>query len=315
MARRHSSARSSAPIFGPWTGTELYANAGTGFHSNDARGAAIRVDPVTGEPVDRVTPLVRAQGAEIGLRTVRIRGLQSTVALWYLGLDSELLFVGDAGTTEAGTPKPPRRPGMDQLRAARALADASTLIFAFTHARFSDDDPAGTQIPGALDRVISAGVTVEPRQPLFGSLRVRHFGPRPLIEDAQRHVQRARRSGMARSAIALSNKAASGARGVQHLRRGSLGHRLLLRVAPARRAWRACSMSTRIRRFRAPRGSGFRSRSNLASVDFLNHPVSVVGLAEAEVPLPRFDLLRAIADSRHVARGAVALVAPDALNV
>ena len=45
-----------------------------------------------------------------------MRGLQSTVALWYLGLDSELLFVGDAGTTEAGTSKPSRRPGVDQLR-------------------------------------------------------------------------------------------------------------------------------------------------------------------------------------------------------
>jgi hypothetical protein len=41
-------------------------------------------------------------------------------------------------------------------------------------------------IPGALDRVISAGLAVEPEpgKPLFGSLRVRHFGPRPLIEDA-----------------------------------------------------------------------------------------------------------------------------------
>jgi hypothetical protein len=42
----------------------------------------------------------------------------------------------------------------------------------------------GTRIPGALDRVISAGVTFDPRRPVFGSLRVRHFGPRPLIEDA-----------------------------------------------------------------------------------------------------------------------------------
>ena len=28
-------------VFGPWDGTEVYANAGMGFHSNDARGAAI----------------------------------------------------------------------------------------------------------------------------------------------------------------------------------------------------------------------------------------------------------------------------------
>jgi TonB dependent receptor len=169
-------------IFGPWSGTEVYVNAGSGFHSNDARGATIAVDPLTGEPVDRVTPLVRAKGAEIGLRTVRIRGLQSTVALWYLGIDSELVFVGDAGTTEAG--RPSRRVGIEWSNYAR-LAPWLTLDadLAFTRARFTDDDPVGTRIPGALDRVISAGLTFEP-QPLFGSLRVRHFGPRPLIEDA-----------------------------------------------------------------------------------------------------------------------------------
>jgi hypothetical protein len=170
-------------IFGPWRGTELYVNAGTGFHSNDARGAAIRVNPVTNDPAERVTPLVRAKGAEIGLRTVRIGGLQSTVALWYLGIDSELLFVGDAGTTEAG--RPSRRVGVEwtnYVRPAPWLTLDADL--AFTTARFTDDDPAGDRIPGALDRVISAGVTVEPRHPFFGSLRVRHFGPRPLIEDA-----------------------------------------------------------------------------------------------------------------------------------
>ena len=168
--------------FGPWRGTELYANAGGGFHSNDARGAVIRVDPSSGDRIDPVTPLVRARGAEIGLRTVRVAGLQSTVALWYLGLDSELLFVGDAGTTEAG--RRSRRIGLEWTNYARLTpwltVDAD---LAFTQARFTDGDPAGTRIPGALDRVISAGVTIEPARQLFGSLRVRHFGPRPLIED------------------------------------------------------------------------------------------------------------------------------------
>jgi hypothetical protein len=168
--------------FGVWEGTEIYANAGMGFHSNDARGAAIRVDPISGEPVDRVTPLVRARGAEVGVRTVRIKGLQSTVALWYLGIDSELLFVGDAGTTEAG--RPSRRVGVEWSNYARLTPwltmDADLAI---TRARFRDDDPAGSDIPGALDRVISAGLTVDPQKTLFGSVRVRHFGPRPLIED------------------------------------------------------------------------------------------------------------------------------------
>ena len=132
---------------------------------------------------ERVTPLVRAKGAEIGLRTVRLRGLQSTVALWYLGLDSELLFVGDAGTTEPG--RPSRRYGVEWANYWRPgswlTADADLSL---SRARFADADAVGRHVPGALDRVVSAGVTVEPHRALAGSLRVRHFGPRPLVEDA-----------------------------------------------------------------------------------------------------------------------------------
>jgi hypothetical protein len=127
------------------------------------------------------TALVDVEIIETG--TVRIRGVQSTVALWYLGLDSELLFVGDAGTTAAG--RPSRRVGLEWTNYARL---APWLIvdgdLAFSRARFSDDDPSGTHVPGALDRVISAGIAIEPELPFFGSLRVRHFGPRPLVEDA-----------------------------------------------------------------------------------------------------------------------------------
>ena len=170
-------------VFGPWYGTEFYANAGMGFHSNDARGAVINVDPSSGEPAERVTPLVRARGAEIGVRTVRLRGLQSTATLWYLGLDSELVFAGDAGTTVAG--RPSRRVGVEWTNYWRAnpwlVADGD---LSFSRATFTDFDPAGSRIPGALARVISGGVTIEPRRTFFGSLRVRHFGPRPLLEDA-----------------------------------------------------------------------------------------------------------------------------------
>ena len=86
-------------IFGPWANTEVYLNGGFGFHSNDARGTTITVDPKTGDPAQRWT-LVRSKGAEIGVRSTWIPGLNSTLAFWYLTLDSELLFVGDAGITE-----------------------------------------------------------------------------------------------------------------------------------------------------------------------------------------------------------------------
>ncbi len=91
-------------VFGPWAKTEYFFNAGRGFHSNDARGTTAKVDPKTGAIVDPVTPLVRSSGMEVGVRTEMVRGLQTSLAAWRLKLDSELVFVGDAGTTEASRP-------------------------------------------------------------------------------------------------------------------------------------------------------------------------------------------------------------------
>ena len=196
-----------------------------------------------------MTPLVRARGAEFGVRTVRVRGLQSTVALWYLGLDSELLFVGDAGTTEAG--RPSRRVGVEWTNYARLrpwlTADAD---LSFSRARFTDDDPAGTTIPGALDRVISGGLTVEPRQPLFGSLRVRHFGPRPLVEDAQRAARKSTTFWNGEVGLpAVSSKARVVLEVFNMFDAEGVGHRLLLHVASAGRAARTASPTcTRIPR-------------------------------------------------------------------
>ncbi len=169
-------------ILGPWDGTEVYVNAGGGFHSNDARGATTTVDPSTGEAVAPTTPLVRANGAEFGIRTVKIPKVQTTVAIWWLGIDSELLFIGDAGTTEAT--RPSRRIGIEWSTYARphpwVSLDADV---AFSDGRFTDDDPAGNYIPGAVESVISLGAAIDSGTRGFGGIRVRHFGGRPLTED------------------------------------------------------------------------------------------------------------------------------------
>jgi hypothetical protein len=167
--------------FGPWGGTEFYVNAGMGFHSNDARGTTIRVDP-DGNPVDRVTPLVRAKGAEVGIRTVAVRHLQSTLAIWMLRLDSELVFSGEGGTTEPS--RPSVRSGFEW---ANYYSPQPWLTFdadvSWSRARFTDFDPVGDSVPEAVETVISAGATVEQYRKTFGSLRWRYFGPRALIED------------------------------------------------------------------------------------------------------------------------------------
>ena len=169
-------------VFGPWAKTEFYANAGTGFHSNDARGTTIRIDPKTGESVDRVTPLVRSKGAELGLRGNWLPGLQTSLSVYQLDFASELLFVGDAGTTEAS--RRSRRVGFE-LANYYKLSNWLTVDadVAFARARFRDADPAGNRIPGAVEGVASLAVAVDNLGPWFGAAQLRYFGPRPLIED------------------------------------------------------------------------------------------------------------------------------------
>jgi outer membrane receptor protein involved in Fe transport len=170
-------------VLGPWRKTELYANYGHGFHSNDARGTTITVDPADpSSAAQRVNPLVRTRGSELGLRSEPLPGWLTTVAVWQLQADSELLFVGDAGSTEAS--RPSRRRGVEwtnYLVLNRWLALDADL--AWSHARFSDAAPEGQHIPGAATGTANLGFTVDALGPWFGALRWRHVAARPLIED------------------------------------------------------------------------------------------------------------------------------------
>ncbi len=181
-ASDHLLSPSLSVIAGPWRDTEAYVNLGNGFHSNDARGTTITVDPKTGEPADKVTPLVRSRGLELGLRSAAIAGLQTSLSLYRLDFDSELLFIGDAGATEAG--RPSRRYGIEfssYYKAASWLA--LDLDLAYARARSRGSDPTGDYIPGAIEGVAQLALTVTPAGPWSGSLRLRYFGPRPLVED------------------------------------------------------------------------------------------------------------------------------------
>jgi len=169
-------------IFGPWYKTEYFLNAGYGFHSNDARGVTLKADPKTGAPVDAATPLVRSKGAEAGLRTEAVPNVQSSLALWYLKLDSELVFVGDAGTTEAG--RPSQRYGVEWNNRWRPWPFMFVdLDVAWNRARFTGDAPEGNYIPGAPDTVISAGVAVDNYKGWSGGVFLRYIGSYPLVED------------------------------------------------------------------------------------------------------------------------------------
>ena len=167
---------------GPWKGTEFYVNAGTGFHSNSALGTTLTRDG-EGNAVDPVTPLVRAKGAEVGVRSVVIPHLQTTVSLWMLRLGSELVYNGDVGATEPGPGS--RRHGVE---IASYYSPTKWLTFdgdlSLSQARFSDVAPgAGDYVPEAVGTVVSAGASVDGYKRTFGSIRLRYFGSRALVEN------------------------------------------------------------------------------------------------------------------------------------
>jgi outer membrane receptor protein involved in Fe transport len=168
--------------YSPSKTLDLYANYGQGFHSNDARGSVIKVDPRDpNQATASATPLVKVTGYELGLRQKITPQLTSTAVLWKMHLGSELLFVGDAGSTEAS--RPGTRHGLEWSLAWQA---SKALLFdadiGLTHSAYSDTSAAGNAIPGTVPRMISLGATFNSGHWSMGA-KLRHLGARPLIED------------------------------------------------------------------------------------------------------------------------------------
>lgn len=169
----------------PGVNWETYVGIGTGFHSNDARGVTITVDPLTGDAADAVDPLVASQGAEMGARFFSDDSVSASISLWLLDLDSELLFVGDAGNTEPS--RSSRRNGIE-LTAYWWISQQWTLDaeYSYSRAHFTEPDPndpaAGDEIPGSVPGVFSAGLSLDHPSGWFGSARLRYFSQRPLDE-------------------------------------------------------------------------------------------------------------------------------------
>jgi outer membrane cobalamin receptor len=184
-------------IFGPWAGTEIYAQGGFSYHSNDGRGATQTVQPVSadnpypGTPVAKIPVLIQTKGAEIGVRTLAVPHLQSTISFWYLYSDSELLQDGDTGGTVASK-KPSNRYGVEWANYFKPTKHlAFDFDMAYSIARFtsvdSDDaspgSPGGTRVPEAVGLVMASGITLLDWNGFSGSLRLRYFGPRDLTSD------------------------------------------------------------------------------------------------------------------------------------
>ena len=159
--------------------THLFFNYGQGFHSNDARGFAEgNVDDAN----QKADVFARSEGADIGVQSQLTNSLQLAASVWWLTLDSELIFVGDDGTTEASDKS--ERKGIE---ASIFWQPQPWLIvdsdIAFSRARLQPKGGNDQHIPGAIERVFSLGVAVHDFGQWDAGLRLRHFGEFALTED------------------------------------------------------------------------------------------------------------------------------------
>lgn len=161
-------------IFGPWKKNELYMNFGTGFHSNDARGVTAGINSADA--------LVRTMGGEIGLRTQAIRDMTTTLALFWLQSDSELVYAGDSGTNKPGDGS--ARYGIEIANYWRPktwfTADAE---LALTHARFMTAPAGANHISNSIPIMFSGGFNLGAQGNApgwFAGSRLRMFANSPL---------------------------------------------------------------------------------------------------------------------------------------
>lgn len=186
-ASGHRTSPKLSLIFGPWDKTEFFLDVGNGFHSNDARGVIFRTDPTTGDPSSRVPPLAGAFGQEIGVRTEIVHGLQSSLSLWRLNSESELVYEADSAIGSTSANGASRRYGVEWNN---HLVLNDWLLFdadlAWTHARYASrnaNDDIGNHIPNAVPKVASIGLAVHDLDGWSGDVKLRYIGRYPLTQD------------------------------------------------------------------------------------------------------------------------------------
>ena len=157
-------------ILGPWFRTELFANYGDGYHSNDARSAV----------VPGSSPLARAKTYEVGARSKPWGpdGLELIATLWAIDLQSELVFVGDDGTTDIRGPT--RRRGVEVAARGQVFGPIDVNgSFTWAKAEFRNGDA----IPNAPELTAYGAVILRYPEGLTTQLQATYFGVRPLVED------------------------------------------------------------------------------------------------------------------------------------
>jgi len=161
-------------VISPVDDFDVFLNFGIGFHSNDARGV------VRGQ--DAVTPLAQARGYEAGVRTRLFDSIDIAAAVYALDLDSELVWVGDAGETEARGET--ERVGVE----AEVRAELTDWLFldgdmTWSSATYVENAGNGNAVALAPTLIVSGGVSVQHPSGFYGRIGLFHLADRPATED------------------------------------------------------------------------------------------------------------------------------------
>lgn len=160
-------------IYNPSSKWQYYFKSGIGFHSNDSR-------VVTGGTAD--VDLPPAYGADLGFIYKPTSNLVINSALWYLFLEQEFVYVGDAGIVEPSGRT--RRQGIDlsiRYQLGRKIFFNTDLTY--TDPRAVDEAEGEQYIPLAVNFMSTGGVTVRDVNGFSGGVRYRFITDRAANED------------------------------------------------------------------------------------------------------------------------------------
>jgi len=152
---------------------KVYLRNGIGLHSNDTR-------VVLENGAEDILP--KSYGSDLGTIWKASDNLIINGALWYLFLEQEFVYVGDAGIVEPGGET--QRYGFD-LGFKYQLSDYVFLDsnLNYAHARAINEPDAANYIPLAPELTSTGGISLKDYKRFNAGLRYRYIGDRAANED------------------------------------------------------------------------------------------------------------------------------------
>ncbi|MFB0945769.1 MAG: TonB-dependent receptor plug domain-containing protein [Spirosomataceae bacterium] len=159
-------------IYSPSARVQYFLKSGIGFHANDTRVAVVEGNAT----------LPKSYGADLGTIWKPTNKLLINSSLWYLFLEQEFVYVGDAGIVEPSgrTQRMGADLGIRYQLTQKLFFDTD---FTYTYARSIDDPKGENYIPLAPAITWTSGLSFADVKGFSGGIKSRMLGNRPANED------------------------------------------------------------------------------------------------------------------------------------